>query len=53
MVRERLVELGLTPGQVVRVLRRAPLGDPLELAVRGARLAVRADEAADVLVEPA
>jgi ferrous iron transport protein A len=51
-IRERLAELGLTPGQQVRVLRRAPLGDPLEVLVRGYRLAVRSDEAAAVEVEP-
>jgi ferrous iron transport protein A len=50
-VRERLAELGLTPGQAVRLLRRAPLGDPLEILVRGYRLAVRRDEADAVEVE--
>jgi ferrous iron transport protein A len=50
-LRERLAELGLTPGQEVRVLRRAPLGDPMEILLRGYRLAVRADEAARVEIE--
>ncbi len=52
LLRERLAELGFTPGVRVRVLRRAPLGDPLEVAVRGTRFAVRVDEARDVIVEP-
>ncbi len=52
-LRERLVELGLSPGSVVRLLRRAPLGDPLEFQVRGYRLAIRGDEAASVEAEPA
>jgi ferrous iron transport protein A len=52
-IRERLAELGLTPGQTVRMLRRAPLGDPLEVLVRGYRLAVRGDEAAAIEVESA
>jgi len=52
-IRERLAELGLTPGQTVRMLRRAPLGDPLEVLVRGYRLAVRRDEAAAIEVESA
>jgi len=52
-VRERLAELGLTPGQTVRLLRRAPLGDPLEVLVRGYRLALRRDEAEAVEVEAA
>jgi len=49
-LRERIAEMGLTPGQEVRVLRRAPLGGPLEVSVRGFSLAVRRDEAAAVLV---
>jgi len=49
--RERLAELGLTPGQEVRLLRRAPLGDPMEVLVRGYRLAVRRDEAESIVVE--
>ncbi len=42
----RLRELGLVPGATVTVIRRAPLGDPLEIAVRGSRLAMRNQEAA-------
>jgi ferrous iron transport protein A len=53
VLRERLAELGLTPGQSVRLLRRAPLGDPLEVLVRGYRLAVRRDEAEAIEVESA
>jgi ferrous iron transport protein A len=42
----RLLEMGLTPGVVVRVLGVAPLGDPIELELRGYRLSVRRSEAA-------
>jgi ferrous iron transport protein A len=49
-LRRRLFELGLVPGTKVRVLRRAPLGDPLELELRGGRLSLRAAEAAGVTV---
>ena len=49
----RLLEMGLTPGVMVRVLGRAPFGDPLELAVRGYRLSIRRAEAARVTIEPA
>ena len=48
----RLMEMGLTPGVSVIVLGAAPLGDPLELEVRGYRLSVRKSEAARVQVEP-
>lgn len=46
----RLLEMGLTPGVVVRVVGRAPLGDPLELEVRGYRLSLRHAEAARVAI---
>ena len=44
----RLLEMGLTPGVTVKCLGLAPLGDPLELEVRGYRLSVRKSEAARV-----
>jgi ferrous iron transport protein A len=47
----RLLEMGLTPGVAVHVLGSAPLGDPLELQVRGYRLSVRRSEAARVVLE--
>ena len=49
--RRRLLELGLTPGTTVRLLRIAPLGDPLELAARGSRLSIRIQEARLVSVD--
>jgi ferrous iron transport protein A len=48
-----LLEMGLTPGVVCRVIGRAPLGDPLEIEVRGYRLSIRRAEAARVAVDPA
>jgi ferrous iron transport protein A len=47
----RLLEMGLTPGVAVRVLGRAPFGDPLELELRGYRLSIRRAEAVRVIVE--
>lgn len=52
LLRERLVELGFTPGADVEVKGRALLGDPIELRVRGGLLAVRRDEARCVHVRP-
>lgn len=46
----RLLEMGLTPGVEIRLIGRAPLGDPLELEVRGYRLSIRRTEAARVAV---
>jgi ferrous iron transport protein A len=45
------MEMGLTRGTVVRLVRVAPLGDPVELQVRGYRLSVRKAEVASVTVE--
>lgn len=50
-IRMRLLEMGLTRGTTVRLIRVAPLGDPVELAVRGYRLSVRKAEAAAVMIE--
>ncbi len=50
-ISQRLLEMGLTPGTQVRLLGVAPLGDPLELELRGYRLSVRRSEAARVEVE--
>ncbi|MEI6239498.1 MAG: FeoA domain-containing protein [Planctomycetia bacterium] len=46
----RLLEMGLTPGVQVAVVAAAPLGDPLELELRGYRLSIRRREAALVTV---
>jgi ferrous iron transport protein A len=48
--RRRLLELGLLPGTAVTVVSVAPLGDPIELLVRGACLSIRKEEAATVSV---
>ena len=47
----RLLEMGLTPGVDFALIGKAPLGDPLELELRGYRLSVRKSEAACVEVE--
>lgn len=51
-VGQRLLELGLTVGSQCAVLRYAPLGDPLEIRVRGYCLSLRASEAAGIHVQP-
>ena len=49
--RRRLLELGLVPGTRVELLRVAPLGDPVELLVRGASLSIRKAEAGAIEVQ--
>ena len=46
----RLMEMGLLPGTPVRVVRVAPLGDPIELRVRNYALSLRRAEAANIAV---
>jgi len=46
--RRRLMELGILPGTDIRLVSIAPLGDPLELLVRGASLSIRRAEAEQV-----
>lgn len=49
--RRRLLEMGLVPGTVVRVVTVAPLGDPLRIEVRGGEWSIRRAEAAQIAVE--
>jgi Fe2+ transport system protein FeoA len=49
--RRRIVDMGVTPGVLVEVERVAPLGDPIEVRVRGYRLLVRKSEASYITVE--
>jgi len=46
----RLMEMGLLPGTEIRVVRVAPLGDPLELRLRDYSLSVRRSEASRIAV---
>lgn len=49
--RNRLLALGLTPGTEFHVRQVAPLGDPVEIKIRGFRLSLRRAEAAGIRVE--
>ncbi|WP_400770620.1 ferrous iron transport protein B [Methylosinus sporium] len=49
--RQKLLSMGLTPGAEFAVVRVAPLGDPVEIRVRGADLSLRGDEASALMVE--
>ena len=48
--RQRLLEMGLTVGAAFEVVRFAPLGDPMDIKVRGYHLSLRKSEASGVLV---
>ena len=49
-VKRRIMDMGITKGTDVYVRKVAPLGDPIEVTVRGFELSLRKDEAAQVLV---
>ena len=50
-VRRRLFDMGVTPGAQLTMRKRAPLGDPIEITIRGYELTLRKTEAACVEVE--
>ncbi|EWH12126.1 FeoA family protein [Catenovulum agarivorans DS-2] len=49
--RKKLLSLGMTPGANIKVKRLAPLGDPMEIEVRGFSLSLRKAEAETIEVE--
>ncbi len=50
-VRRRLFDMGITPGARVYLRKKAPLGDPIEITIRGYELTLRKNEAILVVME--
>ena len=50
-IRRRLFDMGITPGAEVYLRKKAPLGDPIEIAIRGYELTLRKAEAAHVEIK--
>ena len=50
-LKRRIMDMGLTKGTLIHVKKSAPLGDPIELTVRGYELSIRKAEAENVIVE--
>ena len=50
-LRRRLFDMGVTPGATVYLRKKAPLGDPIEVTIRGYELTLRKSEAALVILE--
>ena len=50
-VRRRLFDMGVTPGASVMLKKKAPLGDPLEVTIRGYELTLRKDEAELIMLD--
>ena len=51
-LRRRLLDMGITKGSRIDVLKMAPLGDPIEVTIRGYELSLRKSEGEMVEVEP-
>lgn len=49
-MRRRIMDMGVTPGVLIKVVKVAPLGDPIEINLRGYELSLRKDEAAQIEV---
>ena len=50
-IRRRIMDMGITKGVVIKVRKLAPLGDPMELRVRGYELSLRKADAALIEIE--
>ena len=50
-LRDRLLDMGLTPRTIVMIRKKAPLGDPIEITLRGYELTIRLQEASQIEVE--
>ncbi len=53
LLRRRMLDMGVTPGAGVVMRKRAPLGDPLEVTLRGYELTLRKTEAEKIITEVA
>lgn len=49
-LRKRIIDMGLTIGTTIEVRKLAPMGDPIEILIRGYHLSLRKAEAAEVFV---
>ncbi len=49
--RAKLLSMGLTRGTIIELLKRAPLGDPVEIRIRGFNLSLRRNEAEILVLE--
>lgn len=49
-LRRRIIDMGITPGALVVLRKAAPMGDPIEISVRGYELTIRRSEAREIKV---
>lgn len=51
MIPLKLLEMGCLPGNTVKLIQKAPLGDPLYLTINDSHLAIRIDTAKEIIIE--
>jgi len=51
ILRKRIIDMGLTLHTQIKVIKLAPLGDPIEIEIRGYQLSLRKEEAKEIFVE--
>ena len=52
-LRQHLLDMGIIPGARVKMIKSAPMGDPLEIRIHDYELTLRADDAARISIKPA
>jgi len=52
-IRRRLMDMGLIPGELIKVEKVAPMGDPIEVTIKGYKLSLRKGEARGIELEVA
>lgn len=50
-IRRRMMDMGITPGAIIKVIKVAPLGDPIEVNIRGYELTLRKNEASQIEIK--
>ena len=51
-LKRRLIDMGTPPGVIIKVKKTAPMGDPIEIRLRGYELSIRRSEAKNINVRP-
>lgn len=50
-MKRRLIDMGITPGVKIKLVKVAPLGDPLQIKLRGYELSIRRSQASEIFIE--
>jgi len=50
-IKRRIMELGILPGKMIKVIKTAPLGDPIEVSIKSSTFSIRKRDAKNIIVE--